>query len=614
MKFNEWKTSAKVVAGFGAMMTILATLGVAGYLMFGRVQSNVTELSDHSLAAVKNATGVERSAFQTIVAEEKYLNYKKDEFNRGAKNGLVELVASLDAVDKVAEKFNDAALAKKSKDVRALAAKFGKQFDEGVEAIKANELATEQMALRGNAVQKVTEAYMNAKKAEYLEAKDSLAIANRIQALTWQMRYARQKAKYDKSKKHLEMVENGAAALIDEYHRLEAMHPNAKEQAQIQEASRATQEYATTEKNHFEAQQRGAKDAKLNEIDAKNHEAGETVGKIVEDYLAAKKAKVDQLAEAVFIVSDVAATAPRARLRVVMYMASRDPEDWDKFSDHMGRLLKDYDELRRVLLTPDDRRRMEQISKATQEYLDDAQLWQENDNKLHNTIMPGLKKGGDTVLLTAQAAENDAWKASDEHAASVGGIVASSKTLIIFTLLVGLAVVLVLGFVISKSIAKVLGTLIGQTTRLSQDAVEGKLQSRGNPELVNAEFRPIVEGVNATLDAVVGPLNVAAEYVDRISNGDIPASITDSYNGDFNEIKNNLNKCIDAVNLMTADAKMLADAATHGKLDTRADALKHNGDFRKIVEGVNGTIATLVGHLDAVPQPVMIIDNLFTVQ
>ena len=61
------------------------------------------------------------------------------------------------------------------------------------------------------------------------------------------------------------------------------------------------------------------------------------------------------------------------------------------------------------------------------------------------------------------------------------------------------------------------------------------------------DFRKIVEGVNDTLDAVIGPLNVAAEYIDRISKGDIPPKITDSYNGDFNEIKNNLNQCIDGL-------------------------------------------------------------------
>ena len=50
--------------------------------------------------------------------------------------------------------------------------------------------------------------------------------------------------------------------------------------------------------------------------------------------------------------------------------------------------------------------------------------------------------------------------------------------------------------------------------------------------------------------------------------GCIPASITDNYNGDFNEIKNNLNQCIAAVNALVSDANMLSDAAVAGHLDT----------------------------------------------
>ena len=34
-------------------------------------------------------------------------------------------------------------------------------------------------------------------------------------------------------------------------------------------------------------------------------------------------------------------------------------------------------------------------------------------------------------------------------------------------------------------------------------------------------------------------------FVEHISRGDIPERITDNYNGDFNEIKNNINNCID---------------------------------------------------------------------
>ena len=97
---------------------------------------------------------------------------------------------------------------------------------------------------------------------------------------------------------------------------------------------------------------------------------------------------------------------------------------------------------------------------------------------------------------------------------------------------------------------------------------------------------------------MIGPLNVAANYVDRISRGDIPAKITDAYNGDFNVLKNNLNACIDAVNELVADADLLAKAAVDGKLATRADASKHQGDFRKIVQGVNDTLDAVIGPLN----------------
>ena len=144
---------------------------------------------------------------------------------------------------------------------------------------------------------------------------------------------------------------------------------------------------------------------------------------------------------------------------------------------------------------------------------------------------------------------------------------------------------------------------------LAKAAVDGKLATRADATKHGGDFRKIVKGVNDTLDSVIGPLNVAAEYVDRISKGDIPPKITDSYNGDFNEIKNNLNTCIDAVNALVADAAMLAKAAVEGRLATRAEAAKHQGDYRTIIEGVNETLDSVVGFIDAMPAPAMIVDN-----
>jgi methyl-accepting chemotaxis protein len=138
--------------------------------------------------------------------------------------------------------------------------------------------------------------------------------------------------------------------------------------------------------------------------------------------------------------------------------------------------------------------------------------------------------------------------------------------------------------------------LIEDSNHLTEAAVKGELTTRADPLKHEGDFRTIVEGVNATLDAVIGPLNVAAEYVDRISKGDIPSEIADTYYGDFNEIKNNLNTCIRAVNLLIEDSNHLTEAAVKGALSSRADSQRHEGDFRKIVEGVNAT-------LDAVIEP-----------
>lgn len=136
--------------------------------------------------------------------------------------------------------------------------------------------------------------------------------------------------------------------------------------------------------------------------------------------------------------------------------------------------------------------------------------------------------------------------------------------------------------------------LIADANMLSEAAVAGRLSTRADASKHEGDFRKIVEGVNHTLDAVISPLNVAAEYVEHIAKGHIPPKITDTYHGDFNTIKNNLNQCIDAVNALIMDANHLSQAAVKGKLSTRADASKHNGDFRKIIEGVNHTLDAVI--------------------
>ena len=78
----------------------------------------------------------------------------------------------LDAVNKIAERFDDAELAKKSKEVRGLTAQFGKFYDEGVAAIKANDAVSTLMWEKGTAVQNELQAYLTAKKTELIATRE----------------------------------------------------------------------------------------------------------------------------------------------------------------------------------------------------------------------------------------------------------------------------------------------------------------------------------------------------------------------------------------------------------------------------------------------------------
>jgi methyl-accepting chemotaxis protein len=112
--------------------------------------------------------------------------------------------------------------------------------------------------------------------------------------------------------------------------------------------------------------------------------------------------------------------------------------------------------------------------------------------------------------------------------------------------------------------------LISDMDTLADAAREGKLATRADASRHGGDFRKIVEGVNQTLDAVIGPLNVAAHYVDRISKGDMPAKITDNYNGDFNTIKQNLNVLIEAMDDVTAAAESIARGDLTVKIHERS--------------------------------------------
>jgi methyl-accepting chemotaxis protein len=158
-----------------------------------------------------------------------------------------------------------------------------------------------------------------------------------------------------------------------------------------------------------------------------------------------------------------------------------------------------------------------------------------------------------------------------------------------------------------NGVATVLQGLQKELGRLAEAGRQGQLSTRGKDSEFQGAFAGIVRGVNDILDAVIAPLNVSARYVDLISKGDIPAEITDTYNGDFNLIKNNLNILIAAMNEITAAAEEVANGNLTVELRERSAQDKLMQALSAMVAGLTRTVSdvrTIAGEVAAASQSI----------
>ncbi len=125
------------------------------------------------------------------------------------------------------------------------------------------------------------------------------------------------------------------------------------------------------------------------------------------------------------------------------------------------------------------------------------------------------------------------------------------------------------------------------TGLLSTAAVNGNLAIRADASQHHGDFKKIVCGINEMLDAVNGPLNVAADALYNFGDGIVPAEITEEYRGDYHRIKTGLHSVITAVRMRGQDLELLSNAALQGQLTVRADGSKYTGYNNKMIVIVN---------------------------
>ena len=114
--------------------------------------------------------------------------------------------------------------------------------------------------------------------------------------------------------------------------------------------------------------------------------------------------------------------------------------------------------------------------------------------------------------------------------------------------------------------------------------------------------------------SITRPIADSIAVAEKVARGEAGVEINAGGKDEPGQLLSALAVMVQRLRGLIADVDHLSRAALEGRLTERADAAKHEGDFRKIVEGVNRTLGTMVGLLDVMPAPAVLIDSDFTVR
>jgi methyl-accepting chemotaxis protein len=110
-----------------------------------------------------------------------------------------------------------------------------------------------------------------------------------------------------------------------------------------------------------------------------------------------------------------------------------------------------------------------------------------------------------------------------------------------------------------------LADLLAETQGLITAAQAGDLKRRGDSTKFQGVFRDLVDGINATLNAVVAPIDEAAEILQRMARRDLTVRMQGDYRGDYLKIKTALNEAAEemanAVGIIGQNSNALAGSS-----------------------------------------------------
>jgi methyl-accepting chemotaxis protein len=89
-------------------------------------------------------------------------------------------------------------------------------------------------------------------------------------------------------------------------------------------------------------------------------------------------------------------------------------------------------------------------------------------------------------------------------------------------------------------------------------------------------------------------LQQGVAVADKLAQGDLSVTIDITSKDETGQLLTSMQGMVESIKALTADTLMLSNAAQAGTLATRADASRHQGAFREVIVGVNGTLDAVI--------------------
>ncbi len=144
-----------------------------------------------------------------------------------------------------------------------------------------------------------------------------------------------------------------------------------------------------------------------------------------------------------------------------------------------------------------------------------------------------------------------------------------------------------------KGVADNLKGLIADMNHMSQQHDAGDIDVQMDTNKFQGDYKTMAHGVNTMVAGHIAVKKKAMACFKSFGEGDLDAPM-EQLPGKKAFINETIETVRSRIKALIEDTDMLADAAKEGNLDVRADASKHLGDYRKIVQGINDTLDNII--------------------